>query len=215
MKTLKSSLYFLLLLSLALTFAACEKEVNEPTETICETDDPDEALIAFFDPYSGTIYVTAEVRDEIAGILNLEAIPSSDQPFYLYQTFTMRGDIATVEVQIEVAALEEVIAIADAVDRQLETDVDTYPEGVLVSSSRTRKGYVCEKVGDARTTRCHVFPNHSSNSRYYDRYICAKGPSSSTCSDWSAVVGYAYEYYDRDCAGDPNNQRALKGYTCR
>ncbi len=205
----------LLLAAFALAFTACEEEAIELKEEICEDTDPDDALIAFFDPYTGTIYVTPDFKDKIADILGLETIPGSGEPFYLYQAFTMSGAAVTVEAKLNVVdGLEALQAIAGAVDQQVEKDAQEIGSPDVLASSRTRVGYKCEKIGNDRTTRCHAFPNHSSNSRLLDRFVCVKGASTSECTDWNAVVGYAYEYGNANCSGDPRSKRPLRGFTC-
>jgi hypothetical protein len=210
------SLYTLVGLS---CFTSCTKEQTEVViEQVCEEEDKLLSLFATFDPFNRTIFYRADYDEDLQAALNLEMLPpsttGSTDTLYAYPAFTVAGEPLTAEVNLKEVTHEELIEISQNVNIRLEALLsEGVPPQELISQSDSRYGYYCKQVGEENTTRCHVFPNHSSNTHQKERWICWKGPG--TCTDWKDVIGTSYTYYNRDCASPANESRLLWGMTCR
>jgi hypothetical protein len=204
-----------LIFAAALLWPSCTKTVTEEIiEEVCSEEVKAAALVAFYNPFAETIYALPDFLPEAVPVLGL--IPSSQAADrFIYQAFTLQGNPLEVQVYLEEADLESLQDMSYAVEAELD-GLAYADEGTvaLISSSNTRRGYDCIKVGNAGRTRCHVFPGYSTDTDRLDRWICLEASEDDYCTEWKGTVGYSNRYNNQSCSGTPQ-RTPIRAMTCR
>ncbi len=218
MNTISSNFsFFAFVLFLAFGLSACTdspKEVVTIIEEICEDEEKLKNIKAFFDPFSETVYVVPEFREQAQEALGL--YPTSNPELFEYQAFNIAGDVRVTGVFVQERPLEELQLMKESVENELLRIADEFDgaDQELLASSTTFRNYDCEMVDVARTTRCHAFPGYSSNSEHPARWLC-RPQSGSTCTEWVGVIGFSYRYNNSTNCTGARTTTNLRGATCR